>query len=42
MTMHALLELPFTSVTSERWDSLPDMAAIKSHIALAALAHCVS
>lgn len=40
MTMHALLSLPFTSITPESWDSLPDMAAIKRNIALAALAHC--
>lgn len=40
MSMHALLNLPFTSTTPERWESLPDMTTIKRHIGLAALAHC--
>jgi hypothetical protein len=40
MSMHALQDLPFTSVTSEHWDSLPDTQAIKRHLALAALVHC--
>jgi hypothetical protein len=37
---HCFYELPFTSVTSERWDSLPDMKVIEQQIASAALAHC--
>lgn len=40
MSMHALQDLPFTSVTSEAWDSLPEMTAIERRIAVAALAHC--
>jgi hypothetical protein len=37
MSMHQLQDLSFTSVTSEHWDSLPDIQTIKRHIALAAL-----
>lgn len=40
MPMHALQDLPFTSVIPGRWGTLPDMAGLKRQIALAALANC--
>ena len=40
MSQHNLHILPFTSLTSERWDSLPDMKTMRQQIASAALAHC--
>jgi hypothetical protein len=40
VSMHALKDLPFTSVTSERWDTLPDVPALRRQIAMAALARC--
>ena len=40
MSQHNLYDLPFTSLTSERWESLPDFEAIKLQIASAAIAHC--
>lgn len=40
MADHGFHELPFTSLTSERWDSLPDMKVIQQQIASSALAHC--
>lgn len=40
MPMHALQDLPFTSVIPGRWGTLPDIAGLKRQIALAALANC--
>lgn len=40
MSQHNLYHLPFTSLTSERWGSLPAMETIKLQIASAAIAHC--
>ncbi|MBX3624732.1 MAG: hypothetical protein KF892_06945 [Rhizobacter sp.] len=40
MPMHALQDLPFTSVVPGRPGALPDVATLKRQIALAALAHC--
>ncbi|MFY4713443.1 hypothetical protein ACVCH0_01055 [Burkholderia glumae] len=37
---HKFICLNFTSVISERWDSLPDVEKLKSQLAIAALAHC--
>lgn len=37
---HGFHELPFASLTSERWDSLPNLKLIEQQIASAALAHC--
>lgn len=39
MSMHALQEFSFTSVTPEHWESLPSAEAIKRHLASALLAH---
>jgi hypothetical protein len=38
--MHGVHQLPFLSLTSERWDSLPDRSTMKQQIAAAALANC--
>jgi len=40
LSMHALQDLPFNSVTPERWDTFPDVRGLERQIALATLAHC--
>lgn len=40
MPMHALQDLPFTSVVPGRAGAFPDIASLRRQIALAALAHC--
>jgi hypothetical protein len=40
MPNHQLHDLEFVAVTSERWDSLPDMATLKPQLAMSALARC--
>ncbi|WP_124649062.1 hypothetical protein [Burkholderia stagnalis] len=36
---HKTIPLDFTSIVSERWDSLPDVEKLKKQIAIAAVAH---
>ncbi|WP_395065563.1 hypothetical protein [Paraburkholderia silvatlantica] len=37
--MHKLIFLNFTSLVSERWNSLPDIENLKKQLAVAAIAH---
>lgn len=40
MSNHQLHDLEFVAVTSERWDSFPDMVTLKPQLAMSALARC--